>query len=645
MMEEVSGQKDHQRLLTLADSLLKKGVISAGESYYWQGLANYRMGQRPLAEFYWQESINATDASTEPNDLVYYAKSASYLAGMYCRYAEFAMGLQLLLPTVNRLEQLECDTTGDYTNLLIFTGCCKAHFDKNDTTATVLFNRAYQMHLDNIGKNASKDVYHDAVAGLINIAYGWISEGEYKKAQLWTERFGQFVADYKGLYADDAQYIDKQWARYKIFRAIALEGQGRSSEANSDYADYQQTHFSKTMEGMTNASDFLTVARRWNEAVDCYRIINEYLYGANAMYSLENIQRYMLKKYRANLMTGRSDSINAVARQICELLDSAFMHTRRIDASGLQVIHNKDMEILQAETRSARHRQMNVVIGSMLLLIAFAGYSIYRHRVQRRLAEYNAQLEQKNLLLTEANVRAEESARMKTNFIQQISHEIRTPLNILSGFTQIVTTPDVELDNDTKQDINHQIKENTDRITGLVNKMLELSDANSQSVIERTDEVLAIQVAAQAVEDSGISQAAHLAFDLQIAPEAEAVMLHTNLTAATRALTLLLDNAMKFTRPAEAYQANELVDKKGQAVLRVTADERAVCFVVEDSGIGVPKEEAEHIFEEFVQLDEYYDGTGIGLTVARSLARRLGGDIHLDTDYTGGARFVMELEV
>ena len=68
-----------------------------------------------------------------------------------------------------------------------------------------------------------------------------------------------------------------------------------------------------------------------------------------------------------------------------------------------------------------------------------------------------------------------------------------------------------------------------------------------------------------------------------------------------------------------------------------------MAFAVEDTGIGVPPEEAEHIFEEFVQLDDYYDGTGIGLTVARSIARRLGGDIVLDTDYTAGARFVFTL--
>ena len=70
---------------------------------------------------------------------------------------------------------------------------------------------------------------------------------------------------------------------------------------------------------------------------------------------------------------------------------------------------------------------------------------------------------------------------------------------------------------------------------------------------------------------------------------------------------------------------------------------KQVLFVVEDTGIGIPPEEAENIFNEFVQLDEYTDGTGIGLPIARSLARHMQGDIVLDTTYTNGARFVMTL--
>ena len=237
---------------------------------------------------------------------------------------------------------------------------------------------------------------------------------------------------------------------------------------------------------------------------------------------------------------------------------------------------------------------------------------------------------------------AMESSRMKTDFIQQISHEIRTPLNILSGFTQVLTSG-MELDEATRQEVTKGIVDNTERITSLVNKMLELAESGSDTPLERNDQALAIQIAAQAAEDSGITQATHLDFDLDIAPEAETVMLTTALAPATRVLTLLLDNAMKFTHPAEAAGGVDAVKEKAHAVLRVTIDDGLVVFTVEDTGIGVPLEESEHIFEEFVQLDKYYDGTGIGLTVARSLAQRLGGDIRLDTSYSPGARFVYSL--
>lgn len=235
--------------------------------------------------------------------------------------------------------------------------------------------------------------------------------------------------------------------------------------------------------------------------------------------------------------------------------------------------------------------------------------------------------------LTEANERAQESSKMKSNFIQQISHEIRTPLNILSGFTQIITMPGVELSDDEKIQIKQGIVENTDRITGLVNKMLDLSDANSQSVINRSDQTTAVELAGFTISKAGIAEQKDVNFELEITNEVGATPLLTHIDTASRALSLLLDNAIKYSAKSAEKQVR----------LCVTTTDESVVFAVEDRGIGVPAEEAEHIFEEFVQLDEYYDGTGIGLTIARSQARRLGGDIVLDTTYAPGARFVMTL--
>ena len=280
----------------------------------------------------------------------------------------------------------------------------------------------------------------------------------------------------------------------------------------------------------------------------------------------------------------------------------------------------------QADIKQARLLAIGIILGLLSLFLIF--YILYRRNTMHRLAEKNAELKL-------ANARAKESSEMKSDFIKQISHEIRTPLNILSGFTQVLTSTGMDIDENTRSDINRQITENTNRITGLVNKMLALSDAGSKMVIEQNDDVSPLQIATQAASDAGINEAKRIVFDLQVDDEAKTIMLHTNLQQSVSALSLLLDNALKFT-------------KQGRVTLRVAiqalASEHNILFTVEDTGIGVPPEEAEHIFEEFVQLDNYYNGTGIGLTIARSIARRLGGDIVLDTSYKEGARFVMSLK-
>ena len=242
-----------------------------------------------------------------------------------------------------------------------------------------------------------------------------------------------------------------------------------------------------------------------------------------------------------------------------------------------------------------------------------------------------------------ANARAEESTRMKSDFIKQISHEIRTPLNILSGFTQILTSPQAKLTEEEKANVSQQIMESTDRITGLVNKMLELSDVNSQTVLERDDKVTPLFIAQQAIMNTDIADKQHLTFELKEGPGAQQLF-STNLRSATRLLELQLDNAIKFTQPAEGHGLQVDPEKKEHVTLTVDESDGKVRFTIENSGSSILDKDAERIFEEFVQLDEYYNGTGIGLTVARSLARRLGGDVVLDTTCTDGVRFVTTLE-
>ena len=265
-----------------------------------------------------------------------------------------------------------------------------------------------------------------------------------------------------------------------------------------------------------------------------------------------------------------------------------------------------------------------------LVFLFMVVYVVNKNRYNRRLQSANAQLQKNNKALQLATARAEESTRMKSIFIEQISHEIRTPLNIICGFTQVLTTTDAELDKAEKRDMSVQIIDNTERITGLVNKMLALAEINSSVVLEREDHTSAAVIAQEAIKAAGINKASHVQFKLVKLFGAEQ-MFDTHLRSAVLALQQLLDNAKKFT-------------EQGQVTLQISNHEGQAYFVVEDTGTSIPVYQAERIFDEFVQLDEYSDGTGIGLSIARSLARRLGGDIVLDTTYTGGARFVMTLQ-
>ncbi|MBP3850058.1 MAG: transporter substrate-binding domain-containing protein [Prevotella sp.] len=289
-----------------------------------------------------------------------------------------------------------------------------------------------------------------------------------------------------------------------------------------------------------------------------------------------------------------------------------------------------------------------LVLLTFLFLVIF---SINRYRLSKRLQQAHNQLQEayiglaeKNAELEIANERAEESTRMKSNFIKQISHEIRTPLNILSGFTQIITSTQVRLSDKDRAEAEEQILKSTDRITGLVNKMLELSDINSHAVLERKDLTTGLQIAEQAIANSGIKEATHLTFNMH-SHGGDDKLFKTDLRAAVRIVELVLDNAIKFTRPAESYHTQKEPDKKERVTLTIDGSGTdRVLFIVEDTGIGIPASEAERIFDEFVQLDEYYNGTGIGLTVARSLARRLGGNVMLDTACNSCTRFVITLQ-
>lgn len=173
--------------------------------------------------------------------------------------------------------------------------------------------------------------------------------------------------------------------------------------------------------------------------------------------------------------------------------------------------------------------------------------------------------------------------------------------------------------------------ESSAKLLSIVRKLQDLSELGSQAPINVGKRGVPRQIADEAVAQSGILSAKYVRFGIMVAEDAADAEFYTTPAKASRVIALLLENSAKFTTD-------------GKVTLFISVADGNISFAVEDSGMGVPAEEAEHVFEPYFKLNSYFDGYGVGLSVARSIARRLGGDVVLDTTYTEpGARFVFTL--
>ena len=616
---------EYQRLMELADRLQASGHITDIQADYWRGYVYSRQRMMRLAEKYWKQAVSAEIHNHE--GLKYYAKSANRLAAALLLKGEYEATMKIAVPALDKMANAGYHHNSDYACLQATVGCCQMKLG-SPAEAEENFNKAYALFYNITEETPTRSNFTTAIAGVITITENYLQLNRFEDAHKWTMKFQELLDYYRQLPNSDPVFLDKQQARLNIYQASALEGLGNHSEAEHLYSEAMMSHYAQTNEGKLEAINYLMAAERWDEAARNFEVLDQQMkqYGVSA--SMDIIQHYLLPKYRANMGARRMEAAMAVSRQICDELDSAIILMQRDAALELTTIYNtqqKEREIVEQKADMVRQRYMATILTLVLVIFCFGLIIYFRHQAAMRLESAYCKLEI-------ANERTKESSRMKTSFIQQISHEIRTPLNILSGFTQILTSPNMTLNEETRRDINQKIIDNTNRITELVNKMLELSDVSSKTVIERNDTTKAIHIAAEAISTMNANARLTLPVDLQTVGDVDKLMLKTSLQAASRALVLLLDNAERFTH-------------EGTITLRIQQHGATVCYTVEDTGIGIPASEAEHIFEEFVQLNEYEIGTGIGLTVARSICRRLGGDVVLDTSYTQGARFVMTLPV
>lgn len=624
-------EHDYNQALLVVDSLEDVHALYDAKINFYRAQIHYKMGQELSAELYYKKALTGNELYKDQPSIFYFAYDQ--LSTILTIKGDQQGALATATEAYSIAQKDKTESGQEWQAILLHDiGYCQMQLSRT-AEAEKNFTHAY----NTLKRLALQTGKYDHIYSWARVAYNimdaYTTTNNFEQAEKWVVAAEEAINRLVESPDCSKRTAEEYLGSLGTHKAIVLIKTGKRQQADKIHRDFLKSDYSKTSIGLVDNAEYLELAERWDDLADLVPKLDSLARSWAMPKSMYYLKTYLIPFFNAYQKSGRHEKALMTAQRIAESIDSVEEYERKHNAAELAIIYEtreKEAKIAEQERAMTQQRILAVSIAMLLIIIFLMIFTYHRYRSSKRLAEKNQELEQKNKELTIANARANESSQMKTNFIRQISHEIRTPLNILNGFAQVITGKDVELGAEEKQDIRQRIKENSMRITELVNKMLELSEASSQTIIERTDETTTKIIADQAIENSGILHTDHIKFDLQLQDGTEEFHLLTNQRYATRALVLLLDNAKKFT-------------KEGTVRLVISQKPSEVAFTVEDTGIGVPAKQAEHIFEAFVQLDEYYEGTGIGLSVARSIVRRLGGDIVLDTTYQEGARFVMTL--
>ena len=279
-----------------------------------------------------------------------------------------------------------------------------------------------------------------------------------------------------------------------------------------------------------------------------------------------------------------------------------------------------EIKIYEAQRETYRVRFLGLM-GTIALLILLIVALCYIFLTRRK---HMKELEK-------AYKRAKESEKMKAAFIQNVSHEVRTPLNIISGFSQVIADPELSESLEERQHISQMMQKSAHQITSLIDEIIGLSLIQSTEKMRREDTpvVNALLKKTLGEYEDVTKKSVELKLETTLADD---LKIKTNENMLKRIVAALLENACKYT-------------EKGSITLKASETDQRLCIAVEDTGCGIPKKDADKIFERFVKLDSFKEGIGLGLPLSRKLAEQLGGTVKLDTSYTGGARFVICLPI
>ena len=388
-----------------------------------------------------------------------------------------------------------------------------------------------------------------------------------------------------------------------------------------------------------------TIREAWSQY---YREIGEYEKANKMLDSLQkekyfNTQEFLQKKtltlkhipgkeretiFYYDQYQNYIDSISKADAQISLEEFATIMDVTRLNAE------NTELELAVNKQRLYVVYGFLVGLGIFILAMSFFTLKVVKlnkslRRSKEDLQKRNQALIEADLIITQEKERAESASKMKTAFIQNMSHEIRTPLNSIVGFSQALAE-ELEDNEDIKMyaDI---ISQNSNDLLKLVGDVIELS---SLEVADQKEEMSPIYI--NSLCTTAIIQIKHKlapGVELQFNAWENEFPIQSSERRIITVLSNLLHNAAKFT-------------SKGSIILdcRLSDDEKQIEITITDTGIGIPEDKQEWVFERFAKVDEFSQGSGLGLSISRLAAQRIGGDVIIDSTYKEGCRMLFTFQ-
>ena len=345
-----------------------------------------------------------------------------------------------------------------------------------------------------------------------------------------------------------------------------------------------------------------------------------------------------LKTTRQALATNNAILITTAIITVCLAMLGAYAIVRYVIVKP--VLHLKDVS--DEIARGNLDLRADIRTGDEFEELSHAFNRMLRHLVtiQDELREVNNDLDGKVTQLAQTNLRLYEMNNLKNEFLATMSHELRTPLNSILGFSDVLTG--AENLSDKQRRFVENIRTSGRDLLAMINDVLDLAKIESgKTELQCVEFSMADLVERQTGSLRPLAERKNIDLSWEVDPNLPIVMQDPG--KLQQVLSNLLSNAIKFT------------PEGGRVRVRAEScdDGTALKLIVEDTGIGIPLEEQETIFDKFRQgraipgqkdaLTRAYGGTGLGLSIVKELSTLLGGEVNLDSEFGKGSTFTVKL--